>query len=65
MAMHCRGIIMATMKINDDFPVIERKESYNHRTTPLVEWRVWYKGRIVRECRTRKEAQEWVKIYSI
>jgi hypothetical protein len=45
-------------------PTIERKESYNHRTTPLIEWRVWFNGRIVRECKTRKEALVWVSIYS-
>ena len=45
-------------------PTIERKESYNHRTTPLIEWRVWFNGFVVRECRTLKEAKEWVKIYS-
>lgn len=53
------------LTINSDTPIIQRKESYNHRTTPLVEWIVWYQGRIIRECKTRKEAQEWVRIYSI
>lgn len=56
---------MSTFKVNSDTPIIERKESYNHRTTPLIEWRVWFQGRIVRECKTRKEAQEWVRIYSV
>lgn len=53
------------LTIKSDTPIIERKESYNHRTTPLIEWRVWFQGRIIRECKTRKEAQEWVRIYSI
>lgn len=55
---------MNTQKTSSDKPTIERKEFYNHRTTPLIEWRVWFQGRIVRECKTRKEAQEWVRIYS-
>jgi hypothetical protein len=50
--------------MNTATPTIERKESYNHRTTPLIEWRVWFNGFVVRECRTLKEAKEWVKIYS-
>lgn len=56
---------MSNLHINSDTPIIERKESYNHRTTPLVEWRVWFKGHIVRICKTRKEAQIWVNIYSV
>lgn len=44
---------------------IERKERYNHRTTPEVLWRVrstetnW----LIRECKTRKEALQWQEIY--
>lgn len=55
---------MEKLNLHTNFPVIERKESYNHRTTPLIEWKVWFLGRVVRECKTRKEAQEWVRIYS-
>jgi hypothetical protein len=51
--------------LNTDTPVIQRKETYNHRTTPLVVWLVWFQGRLIRECKTRKEAQQWVQIYSI
>jgi hypothetical protein len=40
-----------------------RRESYNHRTTPLVEWIVKVGERIVRECPTRKEALTWLNIY--
>jgi hypothetical protein len=40
-----------------------RKESYNHRTTALVEWVVKVGDRIVRECRTKKEAIVWLNIY--
>ena len=40
-----------------------RKESFNHRTTPLVEWVVKVGAQIVRECRTRKEALVWLDIY--
>lgn len=41
-----------------------RKESYNHRTTPRVEWIVKVGDQIVRECRTRREALTWLNIYS-
>jgi hypothetical protein len=52
------------MQTTTDKPVIERKESYNHRTTPLIEWRVLLNGSLIRECKTKKEALEWVRIYS-
>jgi hypothetical protein len=40
-----------------------RRETYNHRTTPLVEWVVKVGDRIIRECATRKEALIWLDIY--
>jgi hypothetical protein len=40
-----------------------RCETYNHRTTPLVQWIVKVGDRIVRECSTRKEALIWLDIY--
>lgn len=40
-----------------------RKESYNHRTTALVEWIVRVGDTIVRECRTKREALTWLDIY--
>lgn len=47
---------------------VYRAESYNHNTTASVEWIVtikWESGeeRIVRSCKTRKEALEWAQIY--
>ena len=46
-----------------------RDESYNHRTTPLVSWVVTcldenQKEWVVRECSTKREALEWVNIYT-
>jgi len=41
-----------------------RKESYNHRTTPRIEWIVKVGDQIVRECSTRREALTWLNIYS-
>ena len=41
-----------------------RKESYNHRTTPLIEWIVKVGEQTIRECSTRKEALQWLEIYS-
>lgn len=41
-----------------------RKESHNHRTTPLVEWIVKVGDQIIRECNTRREALQWLNIYS-
>ena len=40
-----------------------RRETFNHRTTPLVEWVVKVGDRIVRECTTRREALTWLNIY--
>lgn len=40
-----------------------RKESYNHRTTPLIEWIVKVGEQTIRECTTRKEALQWLDIY--
>jgi hypothetical protein len=58
------SIEFANKSIKSKTPIIERKESYNHRTTALVVWTVWYNGMIVRQCATRKEAKQWVEIYS-
>jgi hypothetical protein len=40
-----------------------RKESYNHRTTPLIEWIVKVGDQTIRECNTRREALQWLDIY--
>jgi hypothetical protein len=40
-----------------------RKESYNHRTTPLIEWVVRVGDMTVRECRTKRDAMTWLDIY--
>lgn len=46
--------------------ILDRKESYNHRTTPTIEWRVVNKqtGFIVSVSKTKKEALEWLSIYN-
>ena len=41
-----------------------RKESYNHRTTPVVEWIVKVGDQIVRKCQTRREAIVWLEMYA-
>jgi hypothetical protein len=41
-----------------------RKETYNGRTTPLIEWIVKVQDSIVRECSTKKDALIWLSIYS-
>jgi hypothetical protein len=40
-----------------------RSETYNHRTTPLVEWIVMVGERIICQVPTRKEAVVWLDIY--
>ena len=40
-----------------------RKESFNHRTTPLIEWIVKVGEQTIRECNTRREALQWLDIY--
>ncbi len=46
--------------------ILDRKQSYNHRTTPLIEWRVINKqtGFIVAVSGTKKAALEWLAIYN-
>ncbi len=41
-----------------------RKESFNHRTTPLIEWIVKVGGQTIRECNTRREALQWLEMYA-
>jgi hypothetical protein len=41
-----------------------RKESFNHRTTPLIEWIVKVGDQTIRECTTRREALEWLTTYA-
>jgi hypothetical protein len=40
-----------------------RKESYNHRTTPLIEWIVRVGDKTMRQCRTKRDAMTWLDIY--
>ena len=40
-----------------------RKETYNHRTTALVEWIVRVGDITIRECSTKREAMIWLNIY--
>ena len=44
-----------------------RKESYNSRTTPLIEWQVAQRlqpnlWRLEREFKTKRDAKEWLYI---
>jgi len=41
-----------------------RKESFNHRTTPLIEWIVKVSDQTIRECNTRREALQWLEMYA-
>ena len=40
-----------------------RKESYNSRTTPRIEWVVRVGDKTMRECRTKRDAMTWLNIY--
>ena len=40
-----------------------RKESYNHRTTPIIEWIVRVGDKTMRQCRTKRDAMAWLNIY--
>lgn len=42
---------------------LHRKESYNHRTTPLIEWVVRVGDTTIRVCLTKREALTWLNIY--
>jgi hypothetical protein len=59
---------MKTLAMTVGKAIIHRSESYNHNTNAKVEWTVtvkWASGeeRIVRTCKTRKEALQWAEIY--
>jgi hypothetical protein len=40
-----------------------RKESYNHRTTPIIEWVVRVGDKTMRQCYTKRDAMAWLNIY--
>ena len=40
-----------------------RKESYNGRTTAMVEWIVKVGDQVIRYCTTKKEAIIWLDLY--
>ena len=40
-----------------------RKESYNGRTTPIVEWIVRVGDKTMRQCYTKRDALAWLNIY--
>lgn len=44
--------------------VLYRIEYFNHRTTPITEWLVYFNDKLVRECPTRKDALVWFDIYA-
>jgi hypothetical protein len=54
-----------TMQLIDTLgrAALYRKESYNHRTTPLIEWIVRVGDMTVRVCRTKRDAMTWLAIY--
>ena len=54
---------MASLILNTDFPVLQRKEMYFGRTTPVIRWLVWINGKVLAECKTKKEAQKWLDLY--
>lgn len=43
---------------------IKRVENYFGRSTPIIEWHVVLGDRVIVECRTKREALEWLKVYS-
>jgi hypothetical protein len=40
-----------------------RKESYNGRTTAMVEWVVKVGDQVIRYCNTKREALVWLDLY--
>lgn len=44
--------------------MLYRIEYFNHRTTPITEWLVYFNDKLVRECPTRKDALVWFDIYA-
>lgn len=44
---------------------IKRYEITCGRSTPIVEWHVMLDGKLLRECRTKREALGWVEVYNL
>jgi hypothetical protein len=40
-----------------------RKESFNGRVTPIIEWIIKVDNQIIRYCKTKKEAIIWFNMY--
>lgn len=55
---------MRTLQLTQGRVRLYREETYFGRTTPRVEWHVTFDDKTVRTCPTRKEALEWVAIYT-
>jgi len=51
------------MVLNNGKASLYRKESFNGRTTPIIEWIIKYDNQIIRYCKTKKEAIIWFNIY--
>ena len=54
---------MLELKQTKGKAALYRKESYNGRTTAVVEWVVKVGDKVVRECTTKREAAQWLVIY--
>ena len=59
-----RKYIMLELKQTQGKASLYRKESYNGRTTAMVEWIVKVGDQVIRYCTTKKEALVWLNLYS-
>ena len=55
--------IMLELKQTNGRASLYRKESYNGRTTAMVEWIVKVGDQVIRYCTTKKEAMIWLDLY--
>ena len=55
--------IMLELKQTNGRASLYRKESYNGRTTAMVEWIVKVGDQVIRYCTTKKEAIIWLDLY--
>lgn len=53
----------ALIILNNGKASLYRKESFNGRTTPIIEWIIKVNNQIIRECKTKKEAIIWFNMY--
>lgn len=51
------------LHLNNGKASLYRKESFNGRVTPIIEWIIKVDNQVIRYCKTKKEAIIWFNMY--